>query len=76
MDKERMAQAYESIEEMLKGDQQTARAFQELIEPLARGLITKVTVKLDKKTTIRLGVTADGNLRIERSDLATQAEEI
>lgn len=76
MSNERMEQAYESIEEVLGEDPQTAKAVQGLIESLARGRIQKATIKLDKQTTIKLWVTADGNLRIQRSDLATRAEEI
>lgn len=76
MDKDRITQAYASIEDLLNGEPETVRALQGLIEPLSRGLMTKITVKLSKTTTVRMGVTADGSLRIERSDIATHAEEI
>lgn len=76
MDKDRITQAYASIDELLNGERETATALQGLIEPLSKGLIMKATVKLGKTTTVRMSVTSDGSLRIERSDVATHAEEI
>lgn len=73
--KENIEKAMESVEQIFHEEPHIIRSLQALVEPIARGVIEKATIRINKKTTAKIYMTKDSTIRVERSDTTVQAEE-